>query len=357
MVKVSVVGASGYSGIYLLYALSLRSDLSISFITSRSSEGLRLKDVFPSFTKTSSHLSGLNFTRYDEKEIAKNSDAVFFCLPHGESSSLVKGLLKHNKNIKIIDIGADFRFKNIKIYEEFYGKHSSPDLNDSFVYGLADVFPEKIKNAQFISNPGCYPTGALIPLLPLFHKNAVDEYSPVIIDSLSGISGAGRGLKTENLYCEMEGSAKAYNIWSHRHLPEIREKIEFFFSDGIGPRVLFTPHVIPSVRGILTTVYLKLANGISEETVSGIYESFYGKSPFVSVLDDPSKVDVKNTAFSNNCHIAFEKGKSDEEERFLKIVSAIDNLGKGASLQALQNFNLMFGLAQDSGIPPFSPYP
>jgi len=366
MIKVSVVGASGYSGIYLIYALSSRRDVSLSAITSQTYSGKKLSDVFPQFKKTSSKhnsVSELKFDVFDAGAVAESSDAVFFCLPHNESSRLIPDILKINEKIKIIDVGADFRFDNIKTYEEFYGKHNYSELNSKFVYGLSDIFSDKIKNSQFTANPGCYPTGALLPVLPLFFKGAVDFSVPVIIDSLSGISGAGRGLKLQNLFCEAENSAKAYNVWSHRHLPEIAEKIAGAVLNSAGesdnntmPDILFTPHVIPVTRGILTTIYIKLKDGVSGKNISGIYKEFYDNRPFVSLLENIEDCNIKNVIYSNNCHIAFETGKKGTGG-MIKIVSAIDNLGKGASLQAVQNMNLMFGLEPDFGIPEYSPFP
>ncbi len=365
MIKVSVAGASGYSGIYLIHALSLRPDVSFSALTSKTFSGKRLSEVFPLFAKPAlkkNPVSEIKLSLFDSDAISAASDAVFFCLPHGESSKLIPDIINKNGKIRVIDIGADFRFDSLKIYEEFYGAHnSSEELNSKFVYGLSDIFSDKIKNSQFVANPGCYPTGALLPVLPLVLRNAADFTSPVIIDSLSGISGAGRGLKLSNLFCEAENSARAYNVWSHRHLPEIGEKVSGAFLNsgspqGIAPNVIFTPHVIPAARGILTTIYIKLKDGISEDLIYGIYKDFYGESPFVSILENIGDCDIKNVIYSNNCHIAFEAGKKDNK-RILKIVSAIDNLGKGASLQAVQNMNLMFNLEQDFGMPEYSPFP
>ena len=325
-----------------------------------------MSEVFPIFAKPQSKknsISNLLFSAYDEDFISSSSDIVFFCLPHGQSSKLIPDIFKKNNKVKIVDIGADFRFDDLKIYEEFYEKHNFADLNSKFIYGLSDVFYEKIKNSQFVANPGCYPTGALLPLLPLFFKDAVDLNNLVIIDALSGISGAGRGLKLSNLFCETENSVKAYNVWSHRHMPEIKEKITAAFlannkqKEGISPKVLFTPHMVPVVRGILTTIYLKLKDDISEGDIFTIYNDFYSDSPFVSILESVQNCDIKNVIYSNNCHIAFEAGKNKGEEGFLKIFSVIDNLGKGASLQALQNMNLMFNLEPDFGIAEYSPFP
>ncbi|MCL4427515.1 MAG: N-acetyl-gamma-glutamyl-phosphate reductase [Deltaproteobacteria bacterium] len=365
MIKVSIIGASGYSGIYLIYALSLRPDVAISTVTSQTYSGKKLSDVFPQFTKTYSkqnRISELKFESFNPDAISESSDAAFFCLPHNESSKLISDILKRDEKIKIIDVGADFRFDSLDTYEEFYGKHNAPSLNSKFIYGLSDIFYDKIKNSQFISNPGCYPTGALLPILPLVFKGAVDFSVPVIIDSLSGVSGAGRGIKLQNLFCEVENSVKAYNVWSHRHLPEIKEKIENAFLNSGGkpdndkPYILFTPHVIPVSRGILTTIYIKLNKGISEENIAGIYNEFYGNSPFISILNNIEDCNIKNVVYSNNCHIAFEADKK-QNRGMVKIVSAIDNLGKGASLQAIQNMNLMFGLKSDYGIPEYSPFP
>ncbi|MDA8158460.1 MAG: N-acetyl-gamma-glutamyl-phosphate reductase [Deltaproteobacteria bacterium] len=365
MIKVSIIGASGYSGIYLIYALSLRPDVFISSITSQTYSGKKLSEVFPQFKKTCSKnnlISELKFSSFSADTVAESSDAIFFCLPHNESSKLMPDILEKNAKIKIIDVGADFRFDSMETYEEFYGKHNAPALNPKFIYGLSDIFSEKIKDSQFVANPGCYPTGALLPILPLIFKGAADAAFPVIIDSLSGISGAGRGVKLQNLFCEVENSVKAYNVWSHRHLPEIKEKLETAFLNSPGasyndmPDILFTPHVIPVSRGILTTIYMKLNNGVSRENITGIYKEFYGGSPFVSILDNIEDCNIKNVVYSNNCHIAFETEKK-QNKGTVKIVSAIDNLGKGASLQAIQNMNLMFGLEPDCGIPAYSPFP
>jgi N-acetyl-gamma-glutamyl-phosphate reductase len=370
MIRVSIVGASGYSGVYLIQALSSRPDVSISVITSNSNAGKKLSDFFPLFAKTTPKnplLSEIKFSLFDEDLIGGSSDAVFFCLPHNESSKLIPAVLKKNKDVKIIDVGADFRFDDVSVYERHYGKHNAPELNGGFVYGLSDVFYDKIENSQFIANPGCYPTGALLPILPLVFKGCVDFSFPVIIDSMSGISGAGRGLKLQNLFCEIENSAKAYNVWTHRHLPEIKEKIEKAFLDSpphqtgkLMPDVIFTPHVIPVSRGILTTVYLKLNKGLSKENITAIYKNFYCGSPFVSILNNIEDCNIKNVIYTNNCHIAFEMREENGGGScgsMIKIVSAIDNLGKGASLQAIQNMNLMFGLEPDFGIPQYSPYP
>jgi N-acetyl-gamma-glutamyl-phosphate reductase len=341
MIKASIVGASGYSGVYLTYALSSRKDVVIQHITSNKYAGKSIKEVFPSFYKASS----LVFEKYDKNEISASSDVVFLSLPHGESSKLVSGLIKKNKNLRLIDIGADFRFDNINEYEEIYGKHGLPDFNDQFVYGLADIYQDKIKKSKYVANPGCYPTGALIPLLPLFTKKIVDLSSPIIIDSKSGLSGAGRSLSLSKLFCEAENSVRAYSVWTHRHLPEIKEKIN-------NAEIIFTPHIIPVARGILTTIYIKLKGGVTEKKIADIYSEIFDNNPFVSILENDLLPDIKNVIYSNNCHISCKKNKN-----YLILISAIDNLGKGASLQAIQNMNLMFGLKPNFGINDYTPYP
>ncbi len=348
MINASVIGASGYSGIYIIYNLSSRKDVEIKHITSRQYAGKYLNDIFPSFYKFGS----LIFEEYDEDVIAKSSDVVFLCLPHGESSRLAAGLVSKNKHIKLIDIAADFRFSDIATYEASYEKHSAAQLNNLFIYGLADIFQDKIKNAQFVANPGCYPAGALIPLLPLFLMSAIDLNFPVIIDSKSGISGAGKSLNIPNLFCEAESSIRAYSVWTHRHLPEIKEKIYQAAENKPLPEIIFTPHVIPSVRGLLTTIYLRLKKGVGEKDAESIYHKFFDKSPFVSLLENGGLPDTKNVIYSNNCHIAIR-----EKNGYFILISAIDNLGKGASLQAVQNMNLMFGIEAGQGINKYSPYP
>jgi N-acetyl-gamma-glutamyl-phosphate reductase len=367
MIKVSIVGASGYSGIYLAYALLSRKDVELVHITSQSNAGKELADVFPSFNKLNGCSSLINFEKLDEKLIASSSDVVFLCLPHGKSSLIASSILKLNPLIKIIDIGADFRFDSLENYELNYEKHAAPELNKYFVYGLADVYEDKIKGAQFVSNPGCYPTCALLPLLPLVKAGIINYSSPVIIDSKSGISGAGRSsANISNLFCEAQNSVRAYNLWKHRHLPEIKEKIcsEILLcghkygddkpvNDEAITEIIFTPHIIPVIRGILTTIYIKLNNSaVSENAIEDIYNNFYKGSPFVVLLKNGILPDIKNVIYSNICHISFSKNGA-----YLILVSAIDNLGKGASLQAVQNMNLMFGLPADYEIRNFTPYP
>jgi N-acetyl-gamma-glutamyl-phosphate reductase len=398
MIRVSIVGASGYSGIYLAYTLLLRKDVELVHITSQSNAGKDISEVFPSFNKMNGGRCSIDFEKLDEKLIASSSDVVFLCLPHGKSSSIASSILKLNPLIKIIDIGADFRFDRLENYELNYEKHAAPDLNKYFVYGLADVYEAQIKGVQFVSNPGCYPTGALLPLLPLIKAGIINYNSPVIIDSKSGISGAGRSsANISNLFCEAQNSVRAYNLWKHRHLPEIKEKIyneillcehksargkseserssmydepayphkrgaesaevqrryEHTHMDGYEPEIIFTPHVIPVIRGILTTIYIKLnSSAVSENAIEDIYNNFYKNSPFVVLLKNGILPDIKNVIYSNVCHISFSKNGS-----YLILVSAIDNLGKGASLQAVQNMNLMFGLPADYEIRDFTPYP
>jgi N-acetyl-gamma-glutamyl-phosphate reductase len=381
MIKVSIIGASGYSGIYLAYTLLLRKDVELVHITSQSNAGKDISEVFPSFNKINNGKRSINFEKLDEKQIACSSDVVFLCLPHGKSSLIISSILKLNPLIKIIDIGADFRFDRLENYELNYEKHAAPHLNKYFVYGLADVYEDKIKGAQFVSNPGCYPTGALLPLLPLIKAGIINYNYPVIIDSKSGISGAGRSsANISNLFCEAQNSVRAYNLWKHRHLPEIKEKIynemflhryksasgkfqcdesslhdesEYLYKPEYYPDIIFTPHVIPVIRGILTTIYIKLnSSATSENAIKDIYNDFYKNNPFIVMLENGILPDIKNVIYSNICHISFSKNGT-----YLILVSAIDNLGKGASLQAIQNMNLMCGLPANYEIRDFTPYP
>ncbi len=385
MIKVSIIGASGYSGIYLVYALLSRKDVELIYITSQSNAGKLITDVFPSFNKFSAKKS-IIFEKLDEEQIASSSDVVFLCLPHGKSSLIVSSILNHNPLIKIIDIGADFRFDKLENYELNYEKHTAPDLNKYFIYGLADIYEDKIKGSQFVSNPGCYPTGALLPLLPLIKAGIINYDYPIIIDSKSGISGAGKSINLVNQFCEAQNSVRAYNIWKHRHLPEIKEKVyneiflqetefesvagsniqplslpkpnkysksESLSSQDKYPDVIFTPHVIPVIRGIFTTIYVKLNTAVIDDNkIEDIYNNFYKNNLFVILLKNGILPNIKNVIYSNNCHIAFSKNNN-----YLILVSAIDNLGKGASLQAIQNMNLMFGLSAGYEMQDFTPYP
>ena len=338
MIKVGIIGATGYTGLELIRLAENHPDIQIQSITSRTEKGKSLKELFG----WSGKYSELVFEEPDPEKISEKTDIVFLCVPSGKAQEMAQEFLKRGK--KVIDLSADFRFKNILLYEETYKiKHAYPELCEKAVYGLCEIFAEDIKNAELIANPGCYPTSILLPLIPIVKEGFIDS-SSIIADSKSGTSGAGR--KSENYYsfCEVNEDFKAYKIASHRHNPEIEEKLSFFTKNQVS--LVFTPHLLPVNRGIFTTIYVKLRTKIEE--VYNFLKEFYKKAPFVEVIDPgrvPGLSEVKGT---NLCKIGLFE---DKKRGWGIIVSVIDNLIKGASGQALQNLNIMFGLPEDRGLP------
>lgn len=338
MIKAAVIGATGYTGLEILRLSENHPYLKIEVITSREQKGKTLKEVY----NWDGKYGNLIFEDPKEEEIAERVEVVFLCVPSGKAQDLAYKFLK--KNIKVIDFSADFRFKNVKTYEETYGiSHLYKELSEKAVYGLTEIYEQEIKNASLVANPGCYPTSVLLPLIPLVKENLVVS-EEVVVDSKSGVSGAGRKAEVDYSFCEVNEDFKAYKIASHRHTPEIEEKLSFFSKKEI--KVIFTPHLMPINRGIFSTIYFK-----SKGTWEDVYEcleSFYNNKPFVKLCPKgviPTISEVKGT---NLCKIGvFE----DKKRGWFILVSVIDNLVKGASGQALQNFNVMFNFPEDLGLP------
>jgi len=341
VIKAAVIGATGYTGLELIRLSENHPYLKITVITSREKSGKSLKEVF----SWSGKYASLVFEEPVVENIAEKVEVAFLCVPSGKAQEMAYSFLQ--KGIKVIDFSADYRFKNVQVYESTYNiKHTYPELCRKAVYGLTEIFREEIKKAELVANPGCYPTSVLLPLIPLI-KESLIEKEPIIIDSKSGTSGAGR--KAENYYsfCEVNEDFKAYKIAAHRHNPEIEEKLSFFSNREI--KAIFTPHLLPINRGIFSTIYVKFRT--KAEEIYEFLKNYYENSPFVEIMPIgkiPRIAEVKGT---NLCKIAiFEDKKRD----FGIIVSVIDNLIKGASGQALQNFNVMFGFSEDTGLPKVS---
>lgn len=338
MIKTAVIGATGYTGLELIRLAENHPYLQISTITSREKIGKTLKEVF----KWKGKYADLVFENPEPEKIAEKNQVVFLCVPSGKAQELAEVFLK--KGLKVIDFSADFRFQNVHTYEITYNiKHLFPYLCKKAVYGLPEIFREEIKKADLIANPGCYPTSVLLPLIPLV-KNRLIEEEPIIVDSKSGTSGAGR--KSENYYsfCEINEDFKAYKIAEHRHNPEIEEKLNLFTDRQI--QVVFTPHLLSINRGIFSTIYLKFRTSVEE--IYNVLSEFYKESPFIEIVplgNIPRIAEVRGT---NLCKIGIFE---DRKRGFGIIVSVIDNLIKGASGQAIQNFNLMFGFSEDIGLP------
>jgi N-acetyl-gamma-glutamyl-phosphate reductase len=342
MKKVAIVGASGYSGEVLVQLLLNHPHAELVAVTSRQNAGQTLAQVFPKFashpkTKT------LRFSEPNAKVLVKQADVVFLALPHGVAAEYAVPLLK--AGCAVIDLSADFRLKSAAIYKEFYAHdHPSPDLLKKSVYGLPEVYREQIKKSLLIASPGCYPTSILLPLIPLL-KGGLIKPDGVIADSLSGVSGAGRKAETDYLFCECNESVRPYGVPKHRHLSEIEEQLSLAAKKSV--TILFTPHLIPVNRGILTTLYLEPVEKLTEEKISACYQKFYGSEPFVRLLDGNNLPDTKNVTGTNVIEIAW---RLDPRTGRFIVISAEDNLVKGASGQAVQSMNILCGFPETAGL-------
>ena len=340
MIRVGVYGATGYVGYELLNLLAEHRETEIAFATSRSSAGQRLDDLYPSFP-------GHPF----EGELVAPEDAaldgvdvVYTCLPHGQSMGAVKGAWE--AGVRAIDLSADYRLRNVDTYQHWYKvEHVAPELLGQAVYGLVEVYREQIVRARLVASPGCYPTSSLLALYPLVHGKHLSS-GRVIIDSKSGASGAGRKLSLTTHFCEVSENFSAYKIGrAHRHTSELDQELAAW--GGADLRVTFSPHLLPVKRGILSTIYVSLEPGWSVPRLVDLYQRAYEGEPFVHILPPGKLASLAHVVRTNRCAISFaEVGQGD----FI-IVSAIDNLVKGASGQALQSMNVMFGLDETMGLP------
>jgi N-acetyl-gamma-glutamyl-phosphate reductase len=344
MFSVAICGGSGYTGVELLRLLIGHPHVEIKAITSEKSAGKRLDALFP-------HLNGLTDLVLEplEKERLKDrADIFFLCLPHGTSQEVGAYLLENGK--KVIDLSADFRLKDPSIYEEWYKiPHRFRDALKRAVYGLPELYRNEIKNASLIANPGCYPTGSILGLYPALKNKLIKEDS-IVIDSKSGVSGAGRKAEVNYSFCEINESFKAYGVTNHRHTPEIEQVLSSIAGRPL--KVNFTPHLLPVDRGILTTIYAGLQKDIKEEAVYSIYRETYSGEPFVRVTE--GLPDLKYVKGTNFCDIAMRVNK---RTGTLIIITAIDNLIKGAAGQAIQNMNIMLGLNEITGLKGVSIFP
>jgi N-acetyl-gamma-glutamyl-phosphate reductase len=352
VVKVGVVGGTGYTGVELLRLLFLHPEVRVEALCSRSEAGQKLDAVYPSFSglQGSSHtdISKLVFVEPNVAQLT-NCDLVFFATPNGVAMNYARELLE--KNIKVIDLAADFRFKDLDLWKSWYEmEHACPELLEEAVYGLPEMNREKIKVARLVGSAGCYTSAAQLSLLPLLNDKAVD-LSNVIIDAKSGVSGAGRSLKVSSLFSESGENFSAYGVSGHRHQPEICHSIENFSSKKIG--LTFVPHLVPMVRGIFSNSYLKINNKTSLESFQELYQKTYKNEPFVDVLEAKSHPSTKSVRASNLCRLALHQ----PNESTLVVLAVIDNLVKGASGQAIQNMNLMLGFDEGAGLDLIPFYP
>lgn len=339
MIKAGIVGITGYTGEELLRILSKHPEVQLTILAGRETSPVReLADIYPKYSNLK-----MKCIPFNVEEIKKNTDVVFLALPHAVAFAVVPQLLKAGK--KVIDLSADFRLKCSDTYEKWYKvNHTGKDYIKDAVYGLSELYADKIKQAKLVANPGCYPTTILLGLAPAV-KNGFITNNDIIIDSKSGISGAGRKA-VEKYFKEEHPNTRAYNIaGKHRHIPEIEQEISNLF--GQKTIVTFTPHIIPVERGMLSVIYANLNKKITTAEAVEIYKTFYKGKNFVKVLDENVLPNINKVVNTNFCEIGL---SVDARTNKLVIVSAIDNLVKGASGQAVQNMNIMSGLDETAGL-------
>jgi N-acetyl-gamma-glutamyl-phosphate reductase len=337
--RVAIFGVSGYAGFELYKILKKHGEVEVVYVTAESSAGKQLCEIFPTTDAT-------RIIRNDEADLT-NLDAVFLSLPHGAAKSVVEKIAHSAKHMKIIDLSADYRFDDAEEYEKWYGiKHTSPDFLDDFVYGLTEINREAIHKAQFVANPGCYPTATILGVYPLLATNLADLSEPIIIDAKSGVTGAGRKPQVRYLFAEVNENVVPYNIgYVHRHTGEIEQELRKVARADV--KVIFSPHLVPITRGMLNTIYVKLRHELPTEELTQIFCKNYEDETFVKVLTDNSIATFQHTVNTNLCVISVKKVESSP---YAIVVSSIDNLGKGAAGQAAQNFNVMFELGESAGL-------
>jgi N-acetyl-gamma-glutamyl-phosphate reductase len=340
--KVAIVGASGYSGEELVRLLARHPAVDLVALTSRQAAGQALAAVYPKFAGT--RYAALPFIDSNiDAIVASDARSVFLALPHGVATEFARPLV--GAGLRVLDLSADFRIKDPAVYEEFYGeKHHAPELAAQSVYGLPEIHREKIRAAQLVACPGCYPTSTLIPLVPLLRRGLLQPGS-IVVSSMSGVSGAGRNAKTEYLFAECNESARAYGVPKHRHLSEIEQEL----SAAAGQRVTisFTPHLIPVNRGIHTTIYCAPGPGIEPWHLENAWQETYQAEPFVRLLGPGALPDTKNVTFTNFIDLAW---RHDPRTGRFVLLSAEDNLVKGAAGQAVQCLNAMCGWDETTGL-------
>ncbi|WP_152876036.1 N-acetyl-gamma-glutamyl-phosphate reductase [Acinetobacter guerrae] len=342
VVSVGIVGGTGYTGVELLRLLLRHPQVTVQILTSRTEAGKRVADMFPSLRgHTDLEFSDLNLDQL------KQCDVVFFATPHGVAMQHAQELLA--AKTKVIDLAADFRLQNLEQFEKWYGlQHSCPDVLKDSAYGLTELNREKIKQASVIGNPGCYPTTVQLGLAPLLksEQNLVNP-SSIIIDAKSGVSGAGRKASMGMIYSENADNFKAYGVSGHRHHPEIVEALENISGQkGVFDHIVFVPHLVPMIRGMLSTIYIDLTEEGAKTDLQALYEQFYAHEKFVDVMPPNSSPETRSVRGSNELRIALYKPQPHK----LIVLSAQDNLVKGAAGQAVQNMNLMFGFSEDTGL-------
>lgn len=340
MIKVGIIGATGYAGNELVRILVNHPEVEIKWLGSKSYDGEKYSDIY---RNTFEIIDGICKAKTLE-EISEDVDVIFTATPQGYLAGLLTD--KVLENAKIIDLSADFRLKDVDIYEEWYKiDHKRPDLIDEAVYGLCEINRDKITpETRIIANPGCYTTTSILTLYPMVKEGVIDP-NTIIIDAKSGTTGAGRKAVTANLFCEVNESMKAYGVGTHRHTPEIEEQLGY--ACGLDIKLIFTPHLVPMNRGIIATCYANLSKDISEEEIRDIYNKYYKDEKFVRVLDKGVVPETRFTKGSNYVDVNFFIEKRTNR---LIMIGTLDNIVKGAAGQAVQNMNILFGLKEDTGL-------
>lgn len=342
MIRAAIIGATGYTGQELLRYLLRHPGAALTHCTSESSAGKSIFEVHPTLSTLKREDRILQ--KANVERIARDTDVAFLCLPHAQSARMGKQLLA--RGLKVIDLSADYRLKSAAEYKRWYGiAHPNPELLKKAVYGLPELHRNEIADADLIANPGCYATTSILSALPLVAAGWADP-SSIVIDAKSGVSGAGRKAENRTLFCEDNENFLAYAVANHRHAPEIEQELNLRAKGG-KVSLTFVPHLLPINRGILATVYAKLKRNVSNQALWDAYHEFYREEPFVQVLPLGQFPEVRAVQFTNFCQIGV---RVDERNRRAVIVGTLDNLGKGASSQAVQNMNLRFGLDERSGL-------
>jgi N-acetyl-gamma-glutamyl-phosphate reductase len=334
---VAVLGATGYAGVELLRILTHHPRIKLTAVTSQQYAGKRVSEIYPSLVGRCE----LVLEELDIEKIASRAGLVFAALPHETSMDVVAGLIARNK--RVIDLSADFRLHDPEVYRRWYRPHKTPHLLGDAVYGLTELHRKAIGKARLVANPGCYPTGAVLGLAPLFAEKIVR--GTVVIDAKSGVTGAGRSSTVELSFSEVNENFKAYNVGVHRHAPEIEQELGEIA--GAQVSVLFAPHLVPMNRGILSTMYVELKKTPAGDDLAKLYKKFYQGEPFIRVLPPGTFPQTKDVRGTNDCAIGI---RYDARTARLVVITAIDNLVKGAAGQAVQNMNLMYGWPEIEGL-------
>jgi N-acetyl-gamma-glutamyl-phosphate reductase len=339
MIKAGIIGSTGYAGVEIVRLLLQHKEVEIAWYGSRSYIDKKYYEVFQNMFR----IVDAKCMDDNMEELSDAVDVIFTATPQGLCASLVNEEVL--KKVKIIDLSADFRIKDVATYEKWYGiEHKSPEFIDEAVYGLCEINRDKVRDARLIANPGCYPTCTTLSIYPLLKEGLIEPNS-IIVDAKSGTSGAGRGAKVNNLFCEVNENIKAYGVATHRHTPEIEEQLGYAAGEKV--YINFTPHLVPMNRGILITAYANLKKKVNYEDVKAIYDKYYDKEQFVRVLDKDVPPETRWVEGSNYVDVNF---KIDDRTNRVIMMGAMDNLIKGAAGQAVQNMNIMFGFPENEGL-------